>query len=80
MTDLGKMCEEGQGIPAWPAEAASWYRKASDLGNVLGTETLTRMHRDGFGVARNVPEARRLFEKAISLGSKTARAELRELG
>jgi TPR repeat protein len=41
-----------------------------------GAESLATLHRDGRGVAKDIGEARRLFQRAVELGSKSAAAKL----
>jgi TPR repeat protein len=47
--------------------AATYYRKACDLGHPLGCRELGIMHRDGFGVAKDADIAGQMLKKADEL-------------
>jgi TPR repeat protein len=70
------MHEAGEGAERSAAEAVVWYRKAMERGNAAGAKALAALHRDGRRVAKDIGEARRLFQRAVELGSESAAAEL----
>ena len=53
---LGLMYLVGWAVPRDPAEAARWYRKAADQGNVIAEARLARLYADGIGVPRSLVE------------------------
>ncbi len=66
---MGIMRETGRGGPKNPAEAAAWYRKAADGGNVGGMVALGVLYLRGEGVAQSDARAGELFRKAADKGS-----------
>jgi TPR repeat protein len=69
--NLGVCFENGgEGLAADPAEAARWYRKASDRGHSGATSALARLYEKGLGVEQNQAEAERLKNKAAEQREK----------
>ena len=64
------------GQPADPAEIASLYRKAADMGLAAAMFSLAKAYDRGFGVARNQGEAVRLYTRAAEKGHAGAMAAL----
>jgi TPR repeat protein len=73
------MYEEGQGVSPNAAEAVFWFRKAVEDGSSWTSERLGNAYCDVWGVAQDISEAQRLYEKAFELGSTTAAAVLATL-
>lgn len=61
------------------AKASEWFRKASDLGNALGSYHLGDMYANGWGVKADPAEALRWFEQAAAQGNKPAAGRARDL-
>ena len=55
-----------------PAGEFSHYRKAAELGDLLGAYNLAVAYRDGIGTEVNGAEAARWFDKAAAAGDETA--------
>jgi RHS repeat-associated protein len=75
-TALGELTERGLGVPADPARAARWYRKAAYAGFASAQAHLGRLYRDGVGEARDPQEAARWFELAAAQGHPAAQRAL----
>jgi TPR repeat protein len=58
------------------AQAAAWYRKAADQGNVAAQIHLGDFYRDGRGVARDMTEAIVWYRKAADQGDAGAQGTL----
>lgn len=71
-TGLGRMYQEGQGVPQDYAEAANWYRRAAEQGNAEGQYNLAVLYRTGQGVAKDFAEAMKWYEKAAEQGHAEA--------
>jgi len=56
----------GYGVPQDPAQAAQWYRKAGDQGNVLAQAHLGLMYEHGYGVPKDPVMARMWLNLAVS--------------
>lgn len=69
---VGLVHERGAGVPADPAEAAQWYRRASDRGLNAATVNLGVLLMAGAGLPRDQAEALRLYHQAASRGSLRA--------
>jgi uncharacterized protein len=69
---LGLVLERGEGVPANPAEAVTWFRRAADHGLVAGMVNLGRAFDSGTGVAKDPVEAVRLYATAANRGSLQA--------
>ena len=70
--NLGRMYDDGLGVPQDYAEALSWYKKAAALGNVFAYYNLGLMYSKGDGVAQDVVLAHMWWTLAISQGDETA--------
>ena len=56
----------GEGVPSDYAEAAKWYRKAADQGDIEAQNELGSLYGTGQGVPKDYVEAYRWFELAAS--------------
>jgi len=61
---LGHKYEHGDGVPANPAKAASWYLKAAEQNLAPAQYQLGRMYASGQGVRFDLAEAFRWFHQA----------------
>jgi len=62
-----------------PAEAASAYSKAADLGSTSAMVGLGGLYAGGTGIEKNEGEARKLFEQAANAGNAVAMTNLGSL-
>lgn len=67
---LGKLYEEGNGVPQDDQKAVKWYRIAAELGNTLGMDALGTKLLTGsyFGLEENHVEAAKWFHEALFNG------------
>ena len=73
---LGDMYAAGADVPQDLKQAAEWYRKAADQGNVGGEVRLAELYRDGRGVARDKTQAVEWYRKAAEQGDAGAQGTL----
>ena len=57
MIRIGRLYEEGKGVPMNKQEAVKWYRKAADLGNVEAMGYLGCCYEKGEGVEKSIDQA-----------------------
>lgn len=76
---LGFIYERGQGVPADPATAVGWYRKAAAQGDVHAQFRLGFLYAYGRGVDRDDVEAAIWYRRAAEQGNEAARAALEQL-
>ena len=57
-------------------QAAEWYRKAAEKGDIGGETRLAALYRDGRGLARDMAQAAEWYRKAAEQGDATAQATL----
>lgn len=68
MHRLGRLYDQGHGVPRDLAAAAEWYRRAADLDHAAAMAALGTMHEYGEGVAKDQAEALRLYRLAADRG------------
>ena len=80
---VGDAYAAGKGVPrearqlaADYKQAAEWYRKAADQGNIVAQIHLGDLYRDGRGVARDMAQAVVCYRKAAELGDAGAQGTL----
>jgi uncharacterized protein len=75
---VGESYAAGKGVPADPKQAALWYKKAADQGNVSGELHLAVLYRDGAGKSfpRDVEQAASWYRKAADAGDPGAQGTL----
>ncbi len=61
--NLGKLYEEGEGVPQDYRKAAYWYEKAIEQGYVLAYEELSNLYEKGLGVPQDYQKANILRQK-----------------
>jgi hypothetical protein len=75
---LGESYAAGKGVAADPRQAAAWYRKAADQGDISGEIHLAILYRDGGGKAfpRDIEQAATWYRKAADQGDSGAQGTL----
>ena len=68
MTLLGELYAQGVTVKRDPAEAARWYKLASERGDRQATFQLAVAAMEGSGIAKDKAYAKQLFEKAAAQG------------
>ena len=76
---LGRLYENGQGVPRDPAEAARWYLSAAEAGHRGAQTILGVMYVNGNGVPKDVKQAAAWFSKAADQGDPAAKRFLTQL-
>jgi TPR repeat protein len=69
---VGWMYELGRGVPKDDKEAAIWYRKAAELGQIEALTELGRLTENGRGVVKDLEAAARMYAIAVRGGSAQA--------
>jgi hypothetical protein len=77
---LGRMYEEGLGLPQDPKEAAKWYRKAAEKGNAQAQYQMGTLCAQGKGVPKDRLEAAKWFGKAAQQGYEPVKQQIQETG
>jgi TPR repeat protein len=65
---MGTAFDEGLGETENPVTAASWYRRAADLGHVLAQHNLANLYFDGRGVRQDDRQAVEWWRRAAEQG------------
>lgn len=75
---VGESYAAGKGVAADAKQAAAWYRKAADQGNIPGEIHLANLYRDGAGkaFARDITQAAEWYRKAADQGDPGAQGTL----
>lgn len=75
---VGESYAAGKGVATDPKQAAAWYRKAADQGNIDGEIHLANLFRDGAGkaFARDIEQAAAWYRKAADQGDPGAQGTL----
>ena len=66
--DLAIAYEEGEGVAQDYTEAAKWFHKAAEQGDMFSQFATGSNYEQGEGVAKNLPEALRWYRKAADQG------------
>lgn len=76
--EVGEDYAAGKGVARDYKQAAGWYRKAADKGDVAGEMHLAALYRDGGGktFARDMVQAAEWYRKAAEQGDVTAQGIL----
>jgi len=74
--NLGRLYDQGYGVPKDDAQAAAWYRKAADLGFVEAQNNLGVMYGEGRGVPQNFVQSEAWLRKAADQGYPVAQCNL----
>ena len=62
---LGRMYQQGQGVPKDHAEAVKWYRLSAEAGQPFAQNNLGVMYKNGWGVEQDYVKAYLWFNLAI---------------
>lgn len=74
---VGESYAAGKGVEQDLKQAAEWYRRAADKGDLAGEMHLAALYRDGGkGFSREMAEAAAWYRKAAEQGDPTAQATL----
>jgi TPR repeat protein len=74
---VGESYEAGKGVARDLKQAAQWYQKAADKGNVSGEVHLATLYRDGGkDLPRDMAQAAAWFQKAAEQGEVTAQGTM----
>jgi TPR repeat protein len=75
---VGEAYAAGKGVPRDYKQAADWYRKAAEKGDIAGEMHLATLYRDGGGKAipRDMVQAAEWYRKAAEQGDVTAQGIL----
>ena len=76
MVKLGLCYHEGNGVKQNDAEAAKWFKRASDLGNAEAHFQLGEKYLNGYGVVQNFEEAAKWYRKAAKVKHREAMFKL----
>lgn len=79
MKMLGKAYETGDGVAKSPSMAASFYRKAADLGDAESKLDLALLYWEGNGVEQSDKEAKLLCVQAVSMGLERAKSIYKDM-
>ena len=74
--DLGRMYDEGRGVPQDYQEAAKWYRQAAAQGYAVAQYNLGVMYGKGQGVPQDYQEAMKWYRQAAAQGRAAAQYNL----
>ena len=74
--NLGRMYDEGLGVPKDEDEAVKWYREAADQGHADAQNSLGVMYRTGLGVPKDEVEGVKWYRKAADQGYAAAQYNL----
>jgi len=72
MFNTGVMYRDGLGVPVNNREAMKWFRRASEAGDLLGTNEVGVLYQKGLGVEVDYGEAMNWYRKAADSGSDSA--------
>ncbi len=75
-TLLGRLFQDGLGVKQDKVLAATWFRRAAELGDTEGTFAFAVMLAEGDGIQKNRAGAAQLFETAASKGHVLANYNL----
>jgi TPR repeat protein len=76
---LGRIFEQGDGVPQDYAEAAKWYRMAADQGLAPAEYNLASLYARGQGVVKDFSKAAKWYEAALVRGNAVALQKLNEI-
>ena len=76
---IGFMYDHGEGVPQDGKEAAEWYRKAAEKGNIPAQYRLGVIYANGYGVEQDMKEAEKWYKKAANQGFQPAKEALKKI-
>lgn len=65
MNALGECFEKGIGVAVNMIKAIQFYKKSSEIGNLVAMKNLGECYENGFGVQVNVSRAIQLYKKIL---------------
>lgn len=68
LTGMGKLYEEGAGVPQSYEKAFEYYKRSAELGYIGGIHSVGKAYRDGLGVRRDYEQGAYWIEKAADWG------------
>lgn len=77
--ELGRMCLDSSGAGHDEEEAARWFLKAAEQGNISAQYSLGQMYYHGTGVTQDEAEALKWYQKAAEQGSADAQKDLGDI-
>jgi TPR repeat protein len=80
MAERGTDYFNGRGVSQDYQQAASWFRKAAEAGDVRSMYFLGFMYENGWGVEKDRQQAISWYRKAANLGNQNAKDDLKRLG
>ena len=75
-TLIGRIYQEGLGVPRDDVQAAQWYRKGAELGDYNAMFAFGVLLADGGAIKKDMAGAAQMFEKAAAQGHVTANYNL----
>jgi TPR repeat protein len=79
MFAMGRVYQEGIGVPRDLTKALAWYRSAARAGSAEAMNNLGVLYENGWGVRRSHRTARKWYRQAVAGGSTLAAANLATL-
>ena len=76
---MGLACRDGRGVAKDPAQAAIWYRKAADQGELSAQFLLGAAYQDGNGVERDYAKAAAWYQAMADRGDPRGQIALGKL-
>ena len=76
LTALGRLYEDGKGVPEDDQRAIEYYQKAAELGYAEAQFRIAEKYNFGEGVKKNIREARRWYAIAARQGHKKAKLNM----
>jgi len=77
--DVGRLYQDGLGVPVDYAEAMKWFRLSALQGNAAAQVAIGHMYEEGHGVATDYAEAMRWFRLAVRVGFPAAQNSIGHL-
>ena len=74
--NLGRLYQDGQGVPQNYAEAMKWHRLAAEQGDASAQNSLGVMYHNGQGVAQNYADAMKWYRLSAEQGNAIAQLNL----
>ena len=74
--EMGRVYQQGSGVPKDYAQAADWYAKAAAAGHAAAEDRLGELYEFGLGVEKDVSKAVALYRKAAEAGDPVGQLDL----
>ena len=79
MTVIGKLYDDGDGVPQNYNEAMKWYHQAAEKGEAVAMNNIAIMYANGEGVTKDLVTAKSQLQKSADAGYEPARQSLQEI-